>query len=69
MTSGQDRGLCGGVRLRRIQLRGHTLDDKTALTFAIEPAFTLETEHADWKTGDWRPIKKWPLIHSESHKA
>ena len=44
-------------------------DDKTALTFAIEPAFTLETEHADWKTGDWRPIKRWPLIHSESHRA
>ncbi|MBZ5507896.1 MAG: hypothetical protein LAO78_20740 [Acidobacteriia bacterium] len=43
-------------------------DDKTALTFAIEPAFTLETEHADWKTGDWRPIKRWPLIHSESHR-
>jgi hypothetical protein len=44
-------------------------DDKTALTFAIEPAFTLETEHSDWKTGNWSPIKKWPLIHSESHRA
>ncbi len=44
-------------------------DDNTSLTFAIEPAFTLETEHADWKTGDWRPIKKWPLIHSESHRS
>jgi len=44
-------------------------DDKTALTFAIEPAFTLETEHADWKTGDLRPIKRWPLIHSESHRV
>jgi hypothetical protein len=44
-------------------------DDKTSLTFAIEPAFTLETEHADWKTSDWRLIKKWPLIHSKSHRV
>src|SRR5437660_4807307 len=41
-------------------------DDKTSMNFVIEPAFTLETEHADWKTGDWRPIKRWPLIRSES---
>jgi hypothetical protein len=32
--------------------------------FVIEPNFNLETEYADWKTGDWRGIKKWPLIHS-----
>ncbi|MGB9119155.1 MAG: hypothetical protein WCE73_00920 [Candidatus Angelobacter sp.] len=42
--------------------------DKTALHFAIDPAFILETEYADWKTGDWRPIKRWPLIHSETHR-
>lgn len=44
-------------------------DDKTSLSFTIEPAFTLETEHADWKTGDWRPIKRWPLIHCQSHRT
>jgi len=27
----------------------------------------LETEYADWKTGNWRPIKRWPLIRSETH--
>ncbi len=51
----------------------HAIDvrfqDKTALHFVIDPGFTLETEHADWKTGNWRPIKRWPLIHSESHRA
>ena len=41
-------------------------DDKTAVHFVIEPSFTLETDYADWKTGNWRPIKKWPLIHSAS---
>src|SRR5580765_2049202 len=43
-------------------------EDKTAMQFVIEPTFTLETDYADWKTGDWRPLKKWPLIHSETNR-
>lgn len=50
----------------------HSIDvrfqDKTALHFAINPGFILETEYADVKTGDWCPIKRWPLIHSETHR-
>jgi hypothetical protein len=42
--------------------------DKTSLHFVVEPGFTLEPEYADLKTGDWRRIKKWPLIRSESHR-
>ena len=49
----------------------HAIDvrfqDKTSLHFVIDPGFTMETEYADWKTGNWRPIKRWPLIHSETH--
>jgi hypothetical protein len=41
-------------------------DDKTAVHFVIEPRFTLDTEYADWKTGNLRPLKRWPLIHSAS---
>ena len=41
-------------------------DDKTAVHFVIEPGFTLDTEYADWKTGNWRPIKQWPPIPSAS---
>jgi hypothetical protein len=44
-------------------------EDKTAMQFVIEPTFTLETDFADWKTGDWRPIKRWPLIQSESNRV
>src|SRR6476620_4043584 len=44
-------------------------EDKTAMQFVIEPTFTLETDYADWKTGDWRPIKKWPLIHSQTNNS
>jgi hypothetical protein len=32
----------------------------------IEPSFALETDYADWKTGNWRPIKRWPPIRSAS---
>ncbi len=48
----------------------HSIDvrfqDKTAMHFVIEPGFTLEPEYADFKTGNWRPIKRWPLIRSQS---
>ena len=43
-------------------------DDKTTLSFRVEPGFTLEPEYYDWKTGNWRGIKRWPLIRSESHR-
>jgi len=50
----------------------HAIDvrfqDKTSLHFVIDPGFILETEYADLKTGNWRPIKRWPLIHSETHR-
>ena len=48
----------------------HSIDvrfqDKTAMHFVIEPGFTLEADYADWKSGDWRRIKRWPLIRSQS---
>ena len=48
----------------------HSIDlrfqDKTAMHFVIDPGFTLESEYADWKTGNWRLIKRWPLIRSQT---
>ena len=41
-----------------------SFEDKTAMHFVIEPTFNLETEYADWKTGNWRSIKEWPLIRA-----
>ena len=43
-------------------------EDKTAMQFVIEPTFTLETDYADWKTGDWHSLKRWPLIHSQTNR-
>ena len=44
-------------------------EDKTALHLAIEPCFTLEREYADWKTGDSRSLKEWPLIRSQGNRG
>ena len=39
--------------------------DKTELMFGIEPGFTLFTTYADCKTGNYRPIKRWPPTRSQ----
>lgn len=39
-------------------------EDKTAFHFVIDPAFTLEADYSDWKTGNWRPMKRWPVMRS-----
>lgn len=39
--------------------------DKTSFTFEIDPTFVVEPMYSDWKTGNWRPIKRWPLIDSD----
>jgi hypothetical protein len=41
--------------------------DKTCMNFVIEPGFTLGPEYSDWKTGNCRRIKRWPLIRSQPH--
>ena len=44
-------------------------EDKTALHLSIEPCFTLEREYADWKTGNCRSLKEWPLIRSQGNRV
>jgi hypothetical protein len=50
----------------------HAIDirfqDKTAFHFVINPGFILEAGYSDWKGGNLRPIKRWPPIHSETHR-
>jgi hypothetical protein len=38
---------------------------KTALLFQVETGFTVRTEYSDWKTGEQRIVRKWPLIKSQ----
>jgi hypothetical protein len=41
--------------------------DRTFLSFDVEPqmSFTIEPELSDWKTGNYKPLKRWPPVSSE----
>ena len=38
--------------------------DKTALGFDIDSSHAVFPELSNRKAGNWKPIKKWPPIHS-----
>jgi hypothetical protein len=38
--------------------------DKTSLNFQIEPCFQVVPELVNWKSGEYKPIKRWPAVHS-----
>ncbi len=38
--------------------------DRTSLNFAIDPGFTVKTDYEDWKTGNGRRLKSWPVIRA-----
>ena len=40
--------------------------DKTCLNFSVQTGFTVQSEYSDWKTGEQRIIRKWPLMKSKS---
>jgi hypothetical protein len=39
--------------------------DKTALTFSLEPCFQVTPVLADWKTGDYKLLKRWHPVLSD----
>ncbi|HET9284278.1 MAG TPA: hypothetical protein VFR24_20185 [Candidatus Angelobacter sp.] len=39
--------------------------DRTALSFDLDPSLTIYPELSDWKTGNWKGIKRWRPIHSK----
>lgn len=46
---------------------GLMFTDRTFLSFDVEPqiGFTIEPELSDWKTHNYRPLKRWPPVRSE----
>jgi hypothetical protein len=38
--------------------------DKTSLTFNLEPCFQVVPELVSWKAGSYRPLKRWRPVHS-----
>jgi hypothetical protein len=43
---------------------GILFQDKTYLSFDVEAELTISPELSDWKKGEYKPIKRWPTIHS-----
>ena len=39
-------------------------DDKTILSFDLDRGLTVFPELSDYKTGNWKPIKRWPAVRS-----
>jgi hypothetical protein len=39
-------------------------EDKTALSFDLDSSHAVFPELSNRKAGNWKPIKKWPPIHS-----
>jgi len=46
---------------------GIMFQDRTYLSFDVEvaPGITIAPELSDWKTGNYKPLKRWPHVHSD----
>ncbi len=44
-------------------------EDKTVLSFDVEPCVSVVPELSDWRTGDSNLLKTWKPIHSKSSRA
>jgi hypothetical protein len=42
--------------------------DKTALSFELEPCVMVYPEFTNWKSGNYRPLKRWRPVHSRSSR-
>jgi hypothetical protein len=38
--------------------------DKTDLTVVIDTALTFQATYSEWKAGNQKVLKRWPVVHS-----
>jgi hypothetical protein len=43
---------------------GIMFEDRTFLSFDVEPFVTVFPELSDWKTKNYKPLKRWPTVRS-----
>jgi hypothetical protein len=43
--------------------------DKTSLSFNFEPCVVIKPVLVDWKTGEYRPLKRWRPVQSGSPRS
>jgi hypothetical protein len=46
-----------------------SFQDKTALSFEIEPCVQVFPKLTNWKTGNSKPLKRWRPVHSRSSRV
>jgi hypothetical protein len=44
---------------------GILFKDKTYLGFDLDPFLRITPDFSDWKTHNYKPIKRWPPLRSE----
>jgi hypothetical protein len=43
---------------------GIMFQDRTFLSFDVEPYLTIFPELSDWKTENYKPLKRWPIVRN-----
>lgn len=43
---------------------GIMFQDRTFLSFDVEPYITVFPELSDWKSKNYKPLKRWPIVRS-----
>ena len=43
---------------------GIMFQDRTFLSFDVEPYVTIFPELSDWKSHNYKPLKRWPIVRS-----
>ena len=44
-------------------------EDKTSLVFDLEPCVRVLSEVINWKTGNYKLLRRWRPVHSESSRV
>jgi len=44
---------------------GILFTDRTYLGFDVDPLIRIKPDYSDWKTHNYKPLKRWPAIRSE----
>ena len=43
--------------------------DKTSFSFDLEPCVMVYPEFTNWKTGNYKPLRRWRPVHSKSSRV
>jgi hypothetical protein len=44
---------------------GILFQDRTYLAFDVDPFLRITPDFSDWKTGNYKPLKRWRPVHSK----